>query len=102
VAVMYAGRIVETAPTGLVFERPQHPYTVGLLGALPTAVDARARLTPIEGTVPAPGDMPPGCRFEPRCPFAVERCAREAPPLAALGAGQSAACWLAPIEPVSA
>ncbi len=88
VAVMYAGQIVEQAPARTLFRRPAHPYTLGLLEALPRresgAAGAGARLRPIPGNVPSPLRYPAGCRFHPRCPFAEERCAREAPGLAAL------------------
>src|SRR5687768_16461690 len=70
VAVMYAGQIVEQAPVHDLFARPQHPYTVGLLASVPRLDQRRGALPAIEGTVPAPQQMPPGCRFAPRCPFA--------------------------------
>ena len=98
VVVMYAGRVVERAPVARLFEAPQHPYTIGLLGAvarLDTPVD---RLAVIAGTVPSPHKAPAGCRFHPRCPFAVERCRSEAPPLIALAPDHWAACWRAPLD----
>ena len=98
VVVMYAGRVVERAPVAALFDAPQHPYTIGLLGAvarLDTPVD---RLAVIAGTVPSPHKAPSGCRFHPRCPFAVERCRTEVPPLAPLGPDHWAACWMAPLE----
>jgi len=98
VVVMYAGRVVERAPVARLFDDPQHPYTIGLLGAvarLDTPVD---RLAVIAGTVPSPHKAPTGCRFHPRCPFAIARCRTEAPPLAPLGPDHWAACWRAPLE----
>jgi peptide/nickel transport system ATP-binding protein len=101
VVVMYAGQVVETAPVAAIFRAPQHPYTVGLLGALPR-IDRRAeRLAVIPGTVPAPSDVPTGCRFAPRCPFRVDRCA-EPPPLVEVTPGQSSRCWRAPLESLAA
>ncbi len=97
VVVMYAGRIAEHAPTATLFAAPQHPYTVGLLGAAPRLDGAGSRLASIEGTVPDLRYPPPGCRFAPRCPFAVARCA-ETPPLAELAPLHRAACWRAPLD----
>ncbi len=99
VAVMYAGRIVERASTAALFVTPQHPYTIGLLGASPEWETRADRLTPIEGRVPLPSDRLDGCRFAPRCPFRIERCDEAVPPLAAMGVDQVAACWRAPLEP---
>ncbi|MBS0517815.1 MAG: ABC transporter ATP-binding protein [Proteobacteria bacterium] len=81
VAVMYAGRLVEEAPGQELFARPRHPYTQGLLAALPELTGRRRRLAAIPGTVPEPGSLPAGCRFAPRCPAADHRCAIEAPPI---------------------
>ncbi len=92
IAVMYAGRIVETASTQDLLARPRHPYTQGLLAALPTLDGPRRRLTPIPGTVPAPADIPPGCAFAPRCPSAIARCGEELPELAFAAQDQRAAC----------
>ncbi|HXJ08371.1 MAG TPA: ABC transporter ATP-binding protein [Burkholderiales bacterium] len=97
VAVMYAGRIVERAPVAQLYAEPQHPYTIGLLGAIPRLDAARGRLTAIEGQVPAGVAPPPGCRFEPRCPFAVARCAAEDPLLSTIVLQHQAACWRAPL-----
>ena len=93
VAVMYAGRIVEIGPVADVIHRPQHPYTVGLMGSIPSIVDERSRLTQIDGAMPRLTAIPSGCAFHPRCPQAFERCRRELPDLAAAGATH-AACWL--------
>ena len=92
IAVMYAGRIVETAATQDLLTRPRHPYTQGLLAALPTLDGPRPRLTPIPGTVPAPAGIPPGCAFAPRCPIAIERCSHELPELTFAAQDQRAAC----------
>jgi oligopeptide/dipeptide ABC transporter ATP-binding protein len=98
VAVMYAGRIVERAPVHALFDRPEHPYTVGLLGAIPRLHGERARLASIEGQVPSPLRALAGCRFAERCPFAEARCHAEAPALRAVGEGHVAACWRAPLD----
>jgi oligopeptide/dipeptide ABC transporter ATP-binding protein len=97
VAVMYAGRIVEHAPVVRLFAEPQHPYTIGLLGSIPKLHLQQARLAAIEGQVPNPLAMPPGCRFRPRCPFAVERCREEEPVLSRIEKSHEAACWRAPL-----
>jgi len=98
VLVMYAGKIVESAPVKALFADPQHPYTIGLLGSIPRIDIERARLATIEGTVPSPNNQPRGCRFSPRCPFADRRCREEPPPLRGLGEGHRVACWKAPVE----
>jgi peptide/nickel transport system ATP-binding protein len=97
VVVMYAGQVVERAPVRELFRFPQHPYTVGLLGALPRLEQRRARLAAIEGTVPNMTAPPKGCRFQARCPFRIDRCA-ELPPLAPVEAGHLARCWRAPLQ----
>jgi peptide/nickel transport system ATP-binding protein len=93
VAVMYAGRIVEIGPVSDVIHRPQHPYTVGLMGSIPSIAEERERLTQIDGTMPRLTAIPPGCAFNPRCPYAFDRCRVERPELMAAGATR-AACWL--------
>ncbi len=98
VAVMYAGRVVEHAPAAALFDDPQHPYTLGLLGSVPRLEDARDRLLAIEGAVPAAGALPPGCRFHPRCVFGVAACTEGPPALRTLGAAHEAACIRAPVE----
>ncbi|MBS7790975.1 ABC transporter ATP-binding protein [Roseococcus sp. SDR] len=98
VAVMYAGRVVERTSARDLFEDPQHPYTLGLLGSIPRLDEDRERLLAIQGAVPPPFALPPGCRFAPRCPFAVEACRAEIPALRAIGMGHEAACLRAPVE----
>ena len=103
VIVMYAGRIVEEAPVDLLFADPQHPYTLGLLGSIPRlGSDGDERLTAIEGVVPNPYALPPGCRFSPRCPLADTRCRAEQPTLREIAPGHRAACWKAPLDLVLA
>jgi peptide/nickel transport system ATP-binding protein len=97
VVVMYAGRIVERASVAALFAGPQHPYTVGLLGSIPRLDIEQQRLAAIEGQVPNPMAPVQGCRFHPRCPFAIERCLLEDPPLRDLGDGHESACWRAPL-----
>ena len=92
VAVMYAGRVVETAAAQDLLERPRHPYTRGLLTALPSLDGPRRRLTPIAGTVPAPDTMPPGCAFAPRCSLAIDECRTRVPTLTLAAQDQRAAC----------
>ena len=99
VAVMYSGRIVEQAPVRTIFEEPQHPYTVGLLGSIPQLDVARARLASIEGQVPNPLRRPSGCQFADRCPFVLARCRAEAPPLRDMAPQHLSACWRAPLDP---
>ena len=98
VVVMYAGKIVESAPVDALFTDPQHPYTIGLLGSIPRIEVDRERLSTIEGSVPSPNNQPKGCRFAPRCPFADPRCHVEPPPLRDLGPEHRVACWKAPVE----
>lgn len=98
VAVMYAGRVVETGTVEEIFEDPQHPYTIGLMGSVPSLGRRQGRLATIRGTVPPAELMPKGCRFTPRCPFADNRCANEPPPLVELTPGHKARCWYAPLE----
>jgi len=97
VAVMYAGRVVEFAPVDKLFADPQHPYTIGLLGSIPQMHLEQDRLATIEGQVPSPGTRITGCRFHPRCPFAIPQCLELDPPLAEVRAGHRAACIRAPL-----
>jgi peptide/nickel transport system ATP-binding protein len=102
VAVMYSGRIVERAPVERLFDHPQHPYTIGLLGSIPSLHLEQERLHAIDGQVPTPMAQVKGCRFAPRCPFAVAKCRELEPPLMDMGEGQEAACWRAPLDPLLA
>ena len=98
VAVMYTGRIVEESPVDELFARPKHPYTEGLLRSVPKLtsehVVKRERLETIEGTVPRPTDLPPGCHFAPRCPHRMPRCTQEEIPLYQLEGGVEVRCVL--------
>jgi oligopeptide/dipeptide ABC transporter ATP-binding protein len=94
-AVMYAGRVVESGPVSRIFNAPAHPYTRALLNSIPRMGGNRERLTAIEGQPPNLASLPPGCAFAPRCPVAFDRCQAESPPEMDLGAGQTARCWLA-------
>ena len=93
VAVMYCGRIVESATAGDLFARPEHPYTQGLLHSLPRVDRDTEALEPIAGSVPSPFDLPPGCSFAPRCPRASGRCDATFPPLETRADGHSVACY---------
>lgn len=98
VAVMYAGRVVETGPADAIFSDPQHPYTIGLMSSVPRLHGPRMRLATVPGIVPSIETMPGGCRFSTRCPFARPRCRAEAPPLADVAPAHRAACHFAPLE----
>jgi oligopeptide/dipeptide ABC transporter ATP-binding protein len=88
VVVMYAGKVVESAPVQALFDDPQHPYTIGLLGSIPRLDEESDAARPSRARCPAGlAALPPGCRFAPRCPFADATCRAEAPPLRAAGAG---------------
>ncbi len=98
VAVMYAGEIVERAPAAALFERPGHPYTVGLIGSTPRLDQQADELAAIGGMVPEMAVLPVGCRFAPRCPFADARCHAERPPIVHLDGGRWSRCFYAPLE----
>ena len=100
VAVMYAGQIVERAPVETLFARPEHPYTVGLLGSIPKLDHKRERLPSIEGRVPDMTDPPAGCRFAARCPFVEEACRTAPPPLAEVAPGHLSRCRRAPLSQI--
>jgi oligopeptide/dipeptide ABC transporter ATP-binding protein len=95
VAVMYAGRMVESGPVKAIFDRPAHPYTRALLESIPRMGDARQRLTAIDGQPPDLARLPAGCAFHPRCPDAIDRCRAEAPPDSFVSLGHAARCWVA-------
>ena len=93
--VMYAGRIVETAPIGTLFDAPAHPYTEGLIRSMPRlGMQPGQRLHAIGGTPPAAGQMPPGCAYHPRCDYAFDRCHAARPELEPVASHQRAACHL--------
>jgi peptide/nickel transport system ATP-binding protein len=100
VVVMYGGMVMEQADRVTLFKNYHHPYTEGLLQSLPAYGGERERLRSIPGTPPSPINVPPGCPFAPRCPYVMDRCRVERPPLAAAGdePGHLSACWL-PREP---
>jgi oligopeptide/dipeptide ABC transporter ATP-binding protein len=98
VVVMYAGSVVEAGSVEAIFEDPQHPYTIGLMGSVPSLGRRQGRLATIRGTVPPAELMPKGCRFTPRCPFADAHCANDPPPLSEIKPGHKARCWYAPLE----
>jgi oligopeptide transport system ATP-binding protein len=95
VVVMYAGQIVETAPVDRLYQAPRHPYTLGLLRSIPRLDHStRERLVPIDGVPPDPIHLPPGCPFEPRCPYRIATCAERNPRLEPIGPNHSIACWV--------
>jgi len=101
IAVMYAGRIVEQAPTDALFDRPAHPYTRGLLAAVPPLVGPRQRLAAIHGNVPEPWNLPPGCAFAPRCGLAEKACDDGVPAMHTVSAGHQAACLFCLTSPAT-
>jgi peptide/nickel transport system ATP-binding protein len=98
VIVMYAGEIVEEASVNTLFAAPHHPYTLGLMHAMPQITESRERLNVIPGTVPSPTAWPSGCRFRDRCQYSWERCETEPPPLYQIAEGHTSRCHLA-VEP---
>jgi peptide/nickel transport system ATP-binding protein len=95
IVVMYAGALVERATSRELYETPRHPYTLGLLNSFPPMHGERSELTGIPGSPPDLANLPTGCSFHPRCPFAMARCTNETPPLVEIGtSGRSVACWL--------
>ena len=100
VVVMYAGKVIEEAPVDELFANPRHPYTQGLIRSIPridTAATQKARLEAIPGVVPSLLKPPPGCRFAPRCRYAMAKCREAVPPLREVGGGHKVACVL--VEP---
>ncbi|MEM2411896.1 MAG: ABC transporter ATP-binding protein, partial [Desulfurococcaceae archaeon] len=96
-AVMYLGKVVELGPADTVFESPQHPYTQFLLAAVPVPdpnITRSRKKMLIQGEPPSPINPPPGCRFHPRCPHAMDICKRSEPPLAMIGNSHCVYCWL--------
>jgi peptide/nickel transport system ATP-binding protein len=100
VAVMYAGQIVERAPAAALFEEPQHPYTLGLMGSIPRLDHRAERLATIEGALPDMTGPPLACRFAPRCPFVEERCTSAPPPVVRIGQGHWSRCFRAPLQDI--
>jgi peptide/nickel transport system ATP-binding protein len=95
-AVLYAGSVAEISPTYFVYEKPHHPYSRGLLNAIPRPGSRGQRMAAIPGTVPSnPGEVP-GCPFAPRCSFVFDRCLKEKPPLVSVGSAHESACFLPP------
>jgi peptide/nickel transport system ATP-binding protein len=98
VMVMYAGQVVESGSVKTLFDDPQHPYTIGLMGSMPSIGPREGRLATINGRVPTPAEMPGGCRFAGRCPFVIAACREARPPLVEVSSGHFAACIRAPLE----
>jgi oligopeptide/dipeptide ABC transporter ATP-binding protein len=94
IAVMYAGRIVETGKVDQVLLSPQHPYTQGLLSSIPGVKNRGEALSVIKGVVPNPFRMPPGCKFQPRCPYAWDLCSSSEPTLMPAASGATSRCFL--------
>jgi peptide/nickel transport system ATP-binding protein len=94
VAVMYLGRIVEVAPAAELYASPQHPYSQALLAEIPRIDSRHRQFKRVSGEIPSPLAPPPGCHFHPRCPYAMTRCAQEAPVLRSVGSAHFSACHL--------
>jgi oligopeptide/dipeptide ABC transporter ATP-binding protein len=93
VVVMYAGKVVEEASVWEIFDRPYHPYTLGLLEAMPSFEGQTGRLKTIQGVIPNPLNKPDGCLFHPRCPFATDQCRKSEPQVEQVENGRRVACW---------
>lgn len=98
VAIMYAGQIIELGSLQDIFKRPTHPYTQGLLGSIPSLTKEVKRLSPIKGMMPDPTDLPPGCKFAPRCQYVTEACKQAVPPSHQVSATHQVRCILANTE----
>ena len=94
VVVMYLGRVVESAPSALLFSQPNHPYTKALLAEVGKVEPKKRTFVPIKGEIPSPLDPPPGCHFHPRCPYAMDICKRSIPPLLEIAPDHKSACFL--------
>ncbi|MCX8193027.1 MAG: ABC transporter ATP-binding protein [Nitrososphaeria archaeon] len=94
IAIMYAGKLVELADVYSLYKDPKHPYTTGLLNAVPTIKEARTKISVIKGSIPDLINPPSGCRFHPRCPYTFEKCKIEEPPLINFNENRYVACWL--------
>ncbi|WP_456277834.1 ABC transporter ATP-binding protein [Bacillus sp. AK128] len=101
VIVMYAGQVVEQTDVFTLFREAKHPYTQGLLKSTPKIHELKEELESIEGAVPTPAEMPRGCKFHPRCPFAMEQCITDEPKLSDLNGGHQVRCWLYKEEEVA-
>lgn len=101
VIVMYAGQVVEQGDVFTLFKEPKHPYTQGLLKSTPRIHELKDELESIDGTVPNPAEMPKGCRFHPRCPFAMDKCVKDDPLLEEVTIGHQVRCWLYEEEEVA-
>ena len=99
VIVMYAGQVVEEAPVIELFKEPLHPYTRGLMGSVPKLgqkfIDGRKQLDEIKGIVPSLQNLPPGCRFNPRCPLVMDKCLEQTPAMVRINKQRQVRCWLA-------
>jgi peptide/nickel transport system ATP-binding protein len=94
VAIMYAGSVVEYASVEQLFNNPKHPYTKGLFNSIPSLDEEVDRLNPIKGLMPDPSDLPPGCRFHPRCPMARDICSQQGPKPVSVSEGHMVSCLI--------